>query len=170
MHKSWLPGAILALAPTTAFAAPLNWDCDTAAGSFSQLSQVQPGPAYRVRGTIRWVQSRVDRHYAPSGHIMIGNLEGGRWVGIQMVATPGSPRIRFGVRSQSGGEPQEEMLGDAALNEAVPFELSVSASGEATASIGGQRRTLQIEVGANTTVQATCSTGEFQFFDLELAG
>jgi hypothetical protein len=162
--------ALLLLAPGAAMAAPVKWECDTAAGAYSELSQVQPGPAYRVRGTMKWAQSRVDRHYAPSAQVRIDNAGATRWVGVQMLAAPRAARISLGVRLHNGGETQDVALGTAGLNEVVPFEISVSPAGEIALSIGTERRTAQVDIGPGATVSAVCSTGEFEFATIDLGG
>lgn len=162
--------AALLVAPGAATAAPVKWACDTPGGHYSELSQIQAGPVYRVAGTMKWAQSYADRRYAPAANIRIQSADGTRWIGVNMLAAARASRIMFGVRVQNGGEPQDETLGTAAINEVVPFEVSVSPAGEIVMSIGGQRRTAQVNIGPGATVSATCSTGEFEFGTIDLGG
>ncbi len=53
-----LGAAAAFLLAQAAVAAPVDYDCDTPTGSFSQLIQTQAGPAYHVLATLTPLQWR----------------------------------------------------------------------------------------------------------------
>jgi len=154
----------------TAVAAPVDYDCDTPAGSFSEISQVQVGPAVHVRGTITALQWREDRRWSPLGQVRVENGDRTRSIAVRVVRIPRQARATFDVTVQTGGEPQTTRLGEVALNEAVPFELQLLPSGDAIAVVGGERRVFRLDLGRNVKIKTICSTGEFLFGGLDLGG
>ena len=146
-----------------AIAAPVDYDCDTPAGSFSELSQTQAGPAYQLRGSITPRQWRDDRRWASVGQIRLENGDRSRSIALKVVRQPRTAQAAIEVTLQSGGEPRTETLGAVALNQAVPFELRLDPAGEGVVVMGGQRRAFHLDVGPNAKVQVICSTGEYLF-------
>src|SRR6218665_3523762 len=155
--------------------APVTYDCDTPAGSFSELSQVQAGPAYSLRGSITALQWRDDRRWASVGQIRLENGDRSRSIALKVVRQPRGREAAIEVTVQGEGEPRTETLGAGALkqggafelglngggeggtetvgvvavNQAVPFELGLNAAGEGVVVAGGQRRTFQLNLGPN---------------------
>jgi hypothetical protein len=169
----WRLAASLMLVGTMAApaaAAPVEWDCDTPGGAFSELAQVQGGPAYHVRGTVSWQRSHADSRYLPSAQVRIENGDRSRSIAVRLVLAPRAERIESSVESRNGGEPQRRTVGTAASEEAVPFEIEVAASGQAIVTLGGERVTLQVDLGPGARIAATCSTGEFLFRTLDFGG
>jgi hypothetical protein len=160
-------GLVLA-AEGAAAAAPLNYDCDTGDGHFSELSQVQAGSAYRLRGTITPLRWGAHERWAPSAQIRLEN--GSRSIAVRLMRAPGEPRATFSIEVSSGGEPQRTLLGRVGLNEVLPFDLSLGASGDAAVQVGTERRTFHLDLGPNAKVSAVCSTGDFLFGGLDLGG
>lgn len=161
--------ALLALA-APATAAPVEWDCDTPGGSFSELAQAQSGPAYHVRGSISWQRSYRNSDYVPSAQLRIDNADRSRSIAVRMGQQPGAERIELAVASGNRDEPERRAVGTAASEEAVPFEIEVAASGAATVTFGTQRLALQVDLGPGARIAAICSTGEFLFRDLDFGG
>jgi hypothetical protein len=162
--------ALLLLGAAAATAAPVDFDCDTNEGSFSEISQVQAGPVYHVRGTLTPVQWREDPRWLPSAQVRIETGGDARGIAIRMVRAHGAERADFGVQVTGGTSPRTTTLGSAALNQAVPFELSLLASGDAVVTFGGERRVFHLDLGPNAKIHVVCSTGEFLFGGLDLGG
>jgi len=160
-------GLMLA-AGSAAAAAPLTYDCDTNEGSFSELSQVQAGPAYHVRGTITPLRWAEDRRWAPSAQARLEN--GSRSIAVRIMRAPREPQATFSIEVTDGGEPQTTVLGRVGLNEALPFDLSLAASGDAAVQVGTERRTFHLDLGPNAKASVVCSTGDFLFGELDLGG
>lgn len=149
--------------PQAAAAAPVDYDCDTPIGSFSELSQTQAGPAYSVRGSITARQWRDDRRWAASGQVRLDNGDRSRSIAVKVVRQPREAQAAIEVTLQSDGDPRTETLGTIGLNQALPFELRLDASGEGVVVVGGQRRAFHLDLGPNAKVQVICSTGEYLF-------
>ena len=71
------------------------------------------------------------------------------------------------MESRHGGEPITDRVGDVGLNEALAFDLSVLASGDAVVTLGSERKVVHLDLGRNAKVSVICSTGEFLFGDLD---
>ena len=169
--RIWTWGVLLAgfglIGAAGAQAAPINYDCDTTEGSFSKIEQVQAGPAYHVRGSITPLQWRTHERWLASGQIRLENADGSRSIAVQVIRAPGAERADFGIQSRQGGEPNTIGLGQVGLNEHLSFDLSVLPSGDAIVTMGAERRVLHIDLGRNARMSVVCSTGEFEFGDLD---
>jgi hypothetical protein len=98
-----LCGALLSVAAADAArAAPVNYDCDTPAGSYSELSQVQAGPAYHVRGTITALQWRDDRRWSAVGQVRIETSDRSRSIAVRMVRPRGAEHAEVDVTVNNG--------------------------------------------------------------------
>jgi hypothetical protein len=155
-----------------AAAAPMDYNCDTPVGSYSQLVQTQAGPAYHVRATITPLTWRDDpeRQWAPVGGVRLESADGTRWIAVRIGRQPAAERGSIEIRVKTGGEPRTTVLGDVGLNEALPVELQALPSGDVVVVIRGQRQVIHLDLGRNAKVEATCSTGEFLFGGLDLGG
>lgn len=172
MNKGQLLAAVLfaGWGSSAGAATPLQWACDTPEGAYSELAQVQAGPAYRVRGAVSWLQSRSHRRWAPSAQVRIENGERSRSIAVRVSGVHGQPQFALEVESSNGGETSRQALATAARDQAVPFEIQVSATGQAVVTIGGQSATAQVDLGPGARVTAVCSTGEFLFTGLDFGG
>lgn len=150
---------------TAAAAAPVTYDCDTNEGSYSSIEQVQAGPTYHVRGTITPRQWREHERFLPSAQVRLESRDGSRAIAVQMIRDHGAAQARFGVQSTQGTA--VETLGEAAIDQAVPFDISVLASGDAVVALGAERRVFHLDLGRGAKVKVICSTGEFEFSDLD---
>jgi hypothetical protein len=172
--RYWTWGALLAgfglLGAAGAQAAPISYDCDTNEGSFSAIEQVQAGPAYHVRGSITPMQWRTHERWLASAQIRLTSADGSHAIAVQVIRAPGAERADFGVQSGTGGQPATIGLGQVSLNEALPFDLSVLASGDAIVTLGTERRVFHVDIGRNAKMSVLCSTGEFAFGDLDWGG
>ena len=62
-------------AATPAASPPLSYDCDTPAGRLSELEQVQPGPAYRISGTIRADDLLPNDRWESAGNVFVESAD-----------------------------------------------------------------------------------------------
>ncbi len=164
-----LGAAAAFLLAQAAVAAPVDYDCDTPTGSFSQLIQTQAGPAYHVLATLTPLQWRddPDQHWAPVGGVRLESADSTRWIAVRIGRQPAAARGRIEVRVKTGGEPQTTLFGDVGLNEALPIELQALPSGDAVVVVRGERHVFHLDLGRNAKVEASCSTGEFLFRGLD---
>ena len=169
--KIWTWATLLAgfglLGASGAQAAPIHYDCDTNEGSFSVIEQVEAGPVYHVRGSITPLQWRTHERWLASAQIRLENADGSRSIAVQVIRAPSAERADFGVQSRNGGEPSTIGLGQVGLNEHLPFDLSVLPSGDAVVIMGAERRVFHLDLGRNAKMSVLCSTGEFEFGDLD---
>jgi hypothetical protein len=159
----------LFLATAGAAAPPLSYDCDTNEGSFSQLAQDQPGPAYRVRGTITPLQSRTHERFLPSAQVRLESRDRTHGIAVQLVSLRRDDHFDIVVALGGGTSANRERTpaGTARMNEAVPFDMTVSARGDAVVTVGSERLTFLVDLGPGARLYVICSTGEFDFQNLE---
>lgn len=169
MRPSWLAAMAVAAAPAGAAAAPLLWNCDTAEGSYSVLAQVQSGPGYRVSGTLTPRSVRRHRQYAPSAQVRLQSADEANAIALRWTSprSDGAFDVYVAVTSGAGAEPVETPIGGQRLNQAMPFELTVSNTGEASLRVGVERRGFRAPLGSGARLEVICSTGEFEFDALD---
>lgn len=170
--RFWASGLLTGcslLCAGAAAAAPISYDCDTAAGSFSVIEQVQAGPTYHLRGTITPRTWRSDRRWAPSVRIGFGTADDSRRAWITLTRQPDRPGADAGMEVADGGEPGTIALGNVGLNQPIAFDLALSASGDGAVTLGTEHRSFHFNPGPNAKMSVTCSTGEFLFSDLDWA-
>jgi hypothetical protein len=171
--------AIFAAAGVSLFGAnaaralPLAYDCDTAAGSYSEISQQQAAPPYRVTGRLTALQRRTHERFLPSAQIRLEGADQRSSVVLRMVPTTrDGDRFTVALATTQDAdrdrdrEPQADLLITVGINQPVPFELSVS-EGEASVRVGVERRTVPLRLGRGARLRILCSTGEFLFDELD---
>lgn len=151
--------------PAGAIAAPIDYDCDTAAGHFSEISLHQAGPDYRVRGSITPLLRRSHVQYVATATVFIYSADRQRTVAVQIMRGTGS-RYEVTTHRVTGGDIGRASLRPVRTGEAVPFEL-VSTSNGTFAMVGEQRIDLGPPIGAGARLSITCSTGRFRFSGLD---
>jgi hypothetical protein len=163
----WLSAAaasILAI-PAGAMAAPVEYDCDSAAGAFSEISLDQAGPDYRVRGTIRPVLLRSHPRYVATATVFIRSADRRRAAAVQIMRGRAS-RYTVSALRVTDGHTGTASLPLIQTGDAVSFELVSNAAGS-FALVGGQRIDLGPAIGEAAHLSVTCSTGQFHFSGLD---
>lgn len=163
-------GAILASAVPSAPAssALLSYDCDTPSGRFSELTQVQPGPSYRIAGRVAAHELRPDKRWPSVAAIRVESADEQVRIMIEVTAESGADGpLALSLRTIDGLENEVRLLGEAPVGDALAFSLVV-ADGKARIEIGGRRGEAPADVGPSATVGVGCSTGSFRFEQLTL--
>lgn len=161
--------ALIAIAAGgSAAAAPLAYDCDTAAGAFSQIKQIQPGPNYRIAGKVIPRQTRNHERWLPSAQVRIERP--GRRTAAAIRILPeqrGGKTFAVTAEAMLDGKESETVLGRIRLDETLAFSLIASADG-VVVTAGGQSSKLPVVLGRGAEILVICSTGEFDFEILDL--
>jgi hypothetical protein len=166
MIRSLLPILIAAVAlPSAAHAAPMSYDCDTGPGRFSELKQVQPGPAYRISGRIAANELATDKRWAPVANVTVESSDAQSRAMLRLVAPTHKAPIAVVLSITKAGKTDMQTLGQVGLGEELAFVLTV-AEGRIRVEIGSMRGEAPIDVGPGASVSVVCSTGNFHFNDL----
>lgn len=168
MFRMAMTALITAAAGGSAWAAPLAWDCDTAAGAFSQIKQVQAGPNYRIAGKVTPLQTRSHERWLPSAQVRIERP--GRKTAAALRIVPeqrGGRTFAVTANATVDGKETATTLGRLSLDETLAFSLTASTEGVAV-SAGGKSSKLPVVLGPGAEILVICSTGEFDFEALEL--
>jgi hypothetical protein len=149
----------------SAQAAPLSYDCDTGAGRFSELKQVQPGPAYRISGRIAANELARHERWAPGSNITIESADEQNRVSLRILAPMQKAPLDVVLEITKAGKTETQALGRVGLSQELAFVLAF-ADGRVRAEIGTMRGEAPLAIGAGASVSVVCSTGNFHFNDL----
>ena len=160
--------AALATLASAADAAPLSYDCDTTPGHYSELKQVQSGPAYRISGRIAANELATDKRWAPGANVMIESADGQTRAGLRLLAPTRRAPLDVVLSITKAGKTDVQTLGHVGLSEELAFVVTV-AEGRARVEIGTMRGEAPVDIGAGASVAVVCSTGNFHFNDLRFS-
>ena len=149
-------------------AAPLSYDCDTAPGRYSELKQVQSGPAYRISGRIAGQRAWQGQALGAGGqcHGRERRQPESRDAATHRSQPEGT--AGRGPEHHQGGPDGVQTLGHVGLGEELAFVLTVG-EGKARVEIGSMRGEAPVDVGAGASVTIVCSTGNFHINDLRFS-
>lgn len=167
--------AAVAILPSSALAAGITYDCDTAANHYSELVLPAPAGPFTVSGTVQLNALAEVTKYAPLARVQIASASGpgqspASFAGIAVMALPadpqktptGSPAIQMVAFSTNGKDDEVVPLSMLAKpGGAQSFTLSFDGRNVA-AAIANERRNFAVNASA-PVVRFVCSTGEFLF-------
>jgi hypothetical protein len=153
---------------SAAQAAPLSYDCDTTPGHYSELKQVQSGPAYLISGRIAANELATDKRWAPGANVTIESADGQNRAGLRLLAPTRMAPLDVVLSITKAGKTEVQTLGHVGLSEELAFVVTV-AEGRARVEIGTMRGEAPIDIGAGASVAVVCSTGNFHFNDLQFS-
>lgn len=176
-------GTVLLVSATSAPAAPpgVTYDCDTAAGHFSELVLPAPTGTFTVTGNVQLMTLAEGSKYASMAKIQVASsskpgASPDRHAGFSLVALPVDPRkakdgqkaiqmLNYNVQGK-----EDEVLPSSLLTKPgtiQPFTLLYDGK---NLTVGLGNETKKIELSAvDPVVRIVCSTGEFLFTDLAIA-
>ncbi|HVR91083.1 MAG TPA: hypothetical protein VHG29_08340 [Novosphingobium sp.] len=152
----------------------VTYDCDTAAGHFSELS-LPASPAFTVSGHLQILNLAQSKQYAPLARLTVSNAtdvvgpssEG--WAGFEFMNLPGNKGLSTGFLESTslakGGTKQNTVLGIASSRD-VAFSLTFSGN-SVRMNIDGHENSIPFNAD-RPIVRISCSTGEFLFYDMEI--
>src|SRR5438270_10385359 len=165
---------------SSATAAGITYDCDTAANHYSELVLPAPAGPFTVSGVVQLNALAEVSKYTPLARIQISSpSEPGQspasFAGLSVMGLPadarktptGSPAIQMVAFNANGKE--DEILPLSMLEKpggAQPFSLTFDGRSVA-ALISNERRSLPLPAAA-PVVRIVCSTGEFLFTNVNI--
>jgi hypothetical protein len=152
----------------TAQAAPLSYDCDTTPGHYSELKQVQSGPAYRISGRIAANELASDKRWAPGANVTVESADEQNRAGFRLIAPTRKAPLDVVLSITKAGKTETQTLGQIGLSEELAFVVTV-AEGRVRVEIGTMRGEAPVDIGAGASVAVVCSTGNFHFNDLRFS-
>lgn len=164
--------------PTTANAAGITYDCDTAPGHFSELVLPAPANHFRVSGNIKVNQVATHEKWAPMARVRIGSAPPapgaplGVYGGLDLTAVPGKAvsvaanAVQLFTFQGSGTQDEPIRASFQPTGTAQPFQLSFDGRSIAV-TIGSASRSYPVTIG-NPVIQLVCSTGEFLLTDVQI--
>ena len=166
LRRKLLLGMFVAATGSAAHAEPIEFDCDTPGGNYSEITFRQGGTAHRVRAEITPIKLRPSGRWLPAATITVQSQDEQRSAGIQLVNSSGK-NLGVVVMADEGGQTKKVEAGQIRAKEGLPFDLYLPSTGSSFVEVLGKRVTLGINVGPNAKVSITCSSGQFRFKDLD---
>jgi hypothetical protein len=157
---------VLSVCSTAAGATPIRYDCDTAAGAFSLIDFTQPGPDYRVTGRFSAVKFRNDPQWGPVATVQLVSADQKHAVGIRLRGKNARTPVDLLLQTLDGSGERLAALGTLPVGDWAPFGIEV-AGGKITVRAAGRSLIVDAPIGAGATVKISCSSGEFQFDQLD---
>jgi hypothetical protein len=160
-------GAALALSASEA-AAPqiLSFNCDAVPGEVTAMDQARLTAATAISGSFRAIQARHDNSVSPVATVKLASDKD--FVALQITPIePNSSTFLIFVRNGDAKEEERTMLGQAELNQPVPFRIARNGK-QVDVSAAGQSLSLRQSFRGTPSLGVTCSTGQFLFENLEL--
>jgi hypothetical protein len=174
--------ALLVLAlPTNSWAAGITYDCDTAAGHFSELVLPASSSPFTVSGNVQLNSLATNKEYTAVARIQIATATAPgeapkSYAGFAVAALPVDPK------KSPTGSPAIQMLdwnASGKEDEAVPLSVmekpgtvehfSMTFDGKTVSvSLGKESRQFAVNL-PEPVVRIVCSTGEFLITDLVVA-
>jgi hypothetical protein len=149
----------------------MNYNCDTPADHYSLLERKQNGAAAEAKGSLVAKQLGSGK-FAPLAAVRLQTSDLKTYVGIALVRTPmNKPKqLSMVVRAVLPKQPpQEAKVGDVDLNTQVPFSI-VRQGDQAIVTLAAKTMVLPFAFSEEMVVGVSCSTGNFDFLDLEIDG
>jgi hypothetical protein len=156
----------------------ITYDCDTAAGHFSELVLPSPGSHFVVTGNIKVNNIAKDKKWAPIVRLRIGSAPAAPgaapsgYAGFELAAMAGKEVSMAAETVQafsfdvSGKDEEIIPTSLQPAGTAEPFRLSFDGSSVAI-DVHGQSRSYPVAADP-AVVQVICSTGEFLITDLRI--
>ncbi len=173
-------GPALLTVPAAAAAQGITYDCDTAAGHFSELVLPAGTTPFTVTGNVRLNAVTTDKTYAAMIRVQISAASApGQsptlFAGFSLDALPvdpnkapsGVPAIQ-GFRWRANGT-KDEILPQSLLTKpgtVQPFTLAYDGD-KVTVTLGADAKSFPLKT-TDPVVRVTCSTGEFLLTDLTI--
>jgi len=170
MRVRWIglfAGAAAAVTATQA-AAPrmLSFNCDAVPGEVSAMGQEHLATASAISGNLRAVEMRQDNNLQPAATVKLASPKD--FVALQLAPTePNSGRFVVFVRNGDAKEEERTLLGEVALNQAVPFRIARSGK-DVIVAAAGQTIAVRQAFRGTPSLGVTCSTGRFLFDNVEV--
>jgi hypothetical protein len=172
--------ALAAAASAPAAAAGITYDCDTAAGHFSELVLPAPGASFIVSGNVRLNTLAASKTYVPVVRIQIAlpsapGQSPDAYAGFSLGVLPmdakktpsGASAVQMLSYVASGREDEALPLSIMTRPGTVqPFSLSYDGS-QVSVGLGSEAKSFPLKT-TEPVVRLICSTGEFLFTDLTI--
>ncbi len=159
-------GTVALCTSWSALAAPIRYSCDSAPGFYSEIEQFQPGPQYRIRGSIKPQEARRHSRFVPTATIWLQSDDKKKSAAVQLMNRVGK-QFNVTIITKIDGAQLERQVMQVGIEEIVPFDLHFSPSGRSFIRAGTQSFDVAANFGTNARVSITCSTGGFEFPELD---
>ena len=160
---------LLALAGTGSASEPPRHDfeCDTPAGHFSYWNRTVSGPGIDVTGAVTVNELRTDKKWIPVALVSLrGGADERENFGLRLYTLPKVPDNYFLEIVKPSGNEKLGLGLVPSTKDAIPFELHLDGSGQIRVSLAGLEATTPVGDFKASSLQMSCSTGDFEFKDV----
>lgn len=145
--------------------ASARYDCSSPSGHFSAIDFSQPGPRYRITGSVTVNSYRSTGKWFPVANARLISADKKSLGGIRLQVQYYRGPVELVVQTRSEGKDRSTVIGTIKKAEATAFSLEV-ANGKMIIHVGGKEFEGP-EIGPGGTVHLSCSSGDFLFEHLD---
>ena len=162
-----LATCLLAIAGTSgATDAPRqNFECDTLAGHFSYWNRTVSAATIDVAGTLTVNELRKDKKWTPTALVVLEGADGKARFGIHLYTIPKITDMYFIEIVKTDGNEKLGLGLVPSTKDPLPFALHLDGNGQLRVSLAGFDATTPVGNFKPSSVQFSCSTGDFEFKD-----
>lgn len=155
------------LATVAANAAPMTYECDTPADRISEIKVPVNIVTFRMSGIITADAFRVGKYW-PVGNISLVDLEGNA-VRLRLVAAKDRTTSDIFLETTKEKKPLKRKLGQLPIGQPLNFSINASDPGKVKITVNelDLDATVNSELSSEAFLSISCSTGEFNFSNLE---
>jgi hypothetical protein len=147
------------------------FDCDVPAGKFSEWDQTILSKGAHLSGTIQMMEARKDPKWIPAASVFLVDGENLSAVGFQVVLYKSdSINVSLSMLGLGGESGRFTLATRPWEGKLIPFTLDLSDQGNLTLHLDGASRTVSVNPFRLKKVKLSCSTGQFKFRDVQIAG
>jgi len=160
-----LSGAALASEP-----ARHSYECDTPAGHFSYWRRTLAGKSIDVEGKLTVNELRKDGKWSPTAFVVLqGGSDDKTRFGIRLYTVPKAPDSFFLEIVKPGGNEKLGLGLVPSTQEPISFELHLDDAGQFRVVFAGFQSSAAVGDFRPTSIQFSCSTGDFEFKDFAIS-
>ena len=145
----------------SASAQPIAFDCDTPAGSFSEIVIPLSGTQYWIKGAVTPIKLRSHESFLPAATLLLRAKDNSDSLTVQIV------KEGDGIVLKAFTGKIQKIINLAKVDQKISFEIVASPMGKARVTMAGIAINYDAKLGSNAILEVRCSTGEFKFNGLD---
>jgi hypothetical protein len=148
---------------------PSSFDCDTAAGRYSEVNATTSAANVRVTGFMQVLSLNTASAWPPDAGVIFAGPSKLPRVGLETFVLPDKPAVlQIAIRG-AGGAADHTIFASVPVSDLkTPFTLRLSSSGQLALSVGDATTTLSVGPIDLTRMNLYCSSAHIHFSEVQL--
>jgi hypothetical protein len=149
---------------------PSSFDCDTAAGRYSEMNSATSAANARVTGFMQVLTLNTASGWPPDGGVILAGPSKLPRVGLETFVLPDKPAVlQIAIRGAGGAADHKVFASMPISDSKIPFTVRLSSSGQLTLSVGDTATSLSVGPINVTRMNLYCSSAHIHFSEVQLA-